>query len=133
MSKKITQLVFIISLAFITKNVNSQITYIDLSVSQPNVEDCITNIKTNFQHENLNVFPNPSKGIFNINIKNINSYEKLKITIYNINGQLIFSEKINLSGSKFNHQINLSKYSSGTYLLNITLKNKYYNAEIFLK
>jgi uncharacterized protein YqgV (UPF0045/DUF77 family) len=127
------KLAFILFFIINLRMVNAQITYVDLSISQPNVEDCVTEITTNFREENLKVFPNPTKGIFTVQMNELLLEENLIIVIHYINGQVIYKEKIHVSEKLLNMQINLSGYPSGTYLLKITAGKKYYNADIILK
>ena len=104
-----------------------------MSISQPNVQDCVTAIESTFQQENMKVFPNPTKGLFTVSVGKIESPEKVKIVILTMNGQVVLKEKVTLTGLKFEKQIDLSGYPSGMYLLQITSKNKYYKAQVILK
>ena len=68
----------------------------------------------------LNIFPNPTKNLFTINLKN-NTFKK--VNIYAINGQLLHTS--------FSNRINLKNYSNGLYLLKIyTLENTIINSKI---
>ena len=68
----------------------------------------------------LNIFPNPTKNLFTINLKN-NTFKK--VNIYAINGQLLHTS--------FSNIINLKNYSNGLYLLKIyTLENTIINSKI---
>ena len=57
----------------------------------------------------INIYPNPTTGIININISGHINYQ---VSLYNIDGKLIKSES-NLS------QLNVESFSLGTYLLEI--------------
>jgi len=61
----------------------------------------------------INIIPNPNKGIFTIEINNTPS----ELRIYNINGKEIFSEKL-YSGKK---TIDISKFNSGIYFIKDTI------------
>lgn len=63
---------------------------------------------SNFEANKLNIYPNPSSGIFTIN-----SEEVLDVKVYDLIGKLIYSNKVN-SGI---NQIDISNYSNGMYLL----------------
>lgn len=110
-----------------------QITYIDLYISQPNVEDCLTGIKTNFPEENIRVFPNPTQGLFTISLNNALLSGKIKMVVHNIEGQVLYSEDIDPEYNFIEKVIDLSGYPAGTYLLNISAGKKYYNAGIIIK
>ena len=60
------------------------------------------------------IFPNPSTGIFNININQSTENATLKIT--DLNGRIVHLSKAqNLN----NHQVDLNGLQNGIYLLNI--------------
>ncbi len=79
----------------------------------------------NEKENNINIYPNPSNGIFNINLENTDN----TIEIYNINGQLILSQKANDS----NTTIDLSSQAKGVYFVKITSEQNVYNNKIIIK
>ena len=66
----------------------------------------------------IKIYPNPSKGIFTIEAKNIQSY---KIT--NISGQVISTYYNSKSSNEYQHQVDLSNQSKGVYFIKISTKN----------
>lgn len=73
-----------------------------------------------------NVWPNPSDGIFNIEIKNMQNAE---IYIYGIHGNLIASKKATDTLTK----IDLQAASSGMYLMKITTERETFTQKILKK
>ena len=65
----------------------------------------------------FNVFPNPSNGIFNINISS-NEADNVILTVKNVVGQTVIIETVNVSGNT-NHKISLTDYSKGIYFLTV--------------
>jgi len=65
----------------------------------------------------FNVFPNPSKGVFNLNLSS-NDDNNVNLTVKNVVGQTVITETVNVSGNT-NHQISLTDYSKGIYFLTI--------------
>lgn len=63
----------------------------------------------------FNVFPNPSNGVFNINLS---SNDNVNLTVKNIVGQTVVSETVTVSGNT-NHKISLTDYSKGIYFLTV--------------
>ncbi|HVA97691.1 MAG TPA: T9SS type A sorting domain-containing protein, partial [Bacteroidia bacterium] len=61
----------------------------------------------------INVFPNPSNGIFNIVQKN--NFQKQNLEIYNLLGEKIISTTLNTSQT----QINLSGKAKGIYFYKV--------------
>lgn len=83
----------------------------------------------NSLNEHIRVSPNPSNGIFNIEIISLD--QTIDISIDDINGREIFSEKdIDVNNSKFTKRIDLSSIPNGIYLINITHETGIYNSRI---
>jgi len=66
----------------------------------------------------LEVFPNPSDGIFNIIFYGANDMH-LSFKIYNLLGQVILKENLYNLDDKFSTQINLQTKAQGVYMLEI--------------
>ncbi len=65
----------------------------------------------------FNVFPNPSNGVFNINLSS-NDENNVNLTVKNVVGQTVLTETVNVAGNT-RHQIALADYSKGIYFLTI--------------
>ena len=70
--------------------------------------------------DNISLYPNPTSGIININAKNIQ-----QVSIYNINGELLFVTNKNT--------IDLSGYPIGVYVVKTTTKKEVNISKIILK
>lgn len=82
----------------------------------------VKELKSN--NKNISIYPNPSKGIFNINSSNtINSIE-----VYNIIGTLISKPELSL-----NNQIDLSSLSKGMYFLKVFDSIQYHTEKIIIE
>ena len=67
------------------------------------------------------VYPNPNNGSFNLNLnRDINN---LKISIFNILGQEVFSENIVNYNATFKKNIDLDLVK-GTYIVNVKTEDK---------
>lgn len=76
---------------------------------------------TKFQ-EDLLLYPNPTNGIFNLS--KIIEHDVKNIQVLNINGQIIRDYK------SYQEQIDITELTSGTYIVNIKLKNKTINRKV---
>jgi hypothetical protein len=74
----------------------------------------VNEVNNNFK---FNVFPNPSNGVFNINLSS-NDDNNVNLTVKNVVGQTVLTETVNVSGNT-NHAISLNDYSKGIYFLTI--------------
>jgi hypothetical protein len=71
-----------------------------------------------FEMNQIEIYPNPSNGIFNLNLKNI---EANTIEIYDVSGKLI--EKMDVKSISQLTQIDLSNASNGIYFVKISTEN----------
>ncbi len=85
----------------------------------------VTDITNSFVNtENVEIFPNPTSDIININGKNIT-----KIQIIDLNGCMIYSQNTNSTINK----VQLSNFSKGFYLLEIHQSNKIINKKLVIE
>ncbi len=85
-------------------------------------EDWTVNIQlvapVNYYSTNLNIYPNPSKGIFSINISGFKS-KNIKLNISDITGKQVYNTDV--SDEKIN--INISNKPTGIYIMNLYIDN----------
>ena len=80
---------------------------------------------------NLDVYPNPTRDIFNIEL-NIVKISEVDIEVKSIIGVTIFSELRKLYVGNLTKKIDLSNFSKGTYLLKIKIGTSYYHKKLVL-
>lgn len=76
--------------------------------------------KENFQLNNISVYPNPSKGIFNISLGDISPS---LLEVYDLTGKIILSQK-HIIISNYETMIDISNVSQGIYFVKITADNQ---------
>jgi hypothetical protein len=81
---------------------------------------------------NLNFYPNPNSGKFTLKF-NTSQKERTDITIYDINGNEVYSESLlNFSGN-YEKEIDISGEQTGTYFLKISQGDKVSIKKIILE
>ena len=88
-----------------------------------NVDDFVisgTLSSENFELNNVYVYPNPSKGIFNISLGNLQPTE---IEVYDLTGKKVY-EKKEVTISNFETKIDLSNVTQGIYFVKIIDNNQ---------
>lgn len=78
-------------------------------MSQPSV-----GIKENYKENNLNIYPNPTSKIINIDLKILNE-KNMKIQILNLLGEVLIEETPN----SHSISINIQNFTSGLYFLKV--------------
>ena len=80
----------------------------------------------------LLVYPNPTRGILNIEFDIIDN-KISSLSIVNILGDIIFNENIENKTSKYSTKIDLSKYANGIYFVKMKTENKIISRKIILQ
>jgi hypothetical protein len=75
----------------------------------------------NLQSNDVRVFPNPTNGLLNIDLKSVQS--GCKIQVINPAGSILFEENVE-KGASGVKTLDLSNYSKGIYLVNISNANQ---------
>ena len=97
----------------------------DESVNQlgVNIDDFVisgTLSNQNFELDNVVVYPNPSKGIFNISLGNV---QPTAIDVYDLTGKIILSKSA-FQASNIETSIDLSNAATGIYFVKISADNQ---------
>ncbi len=66
--------------------------------------------------EGFSFYPNPTNGV--LNLTSADNIEK--VTLYNVLGQMVITERVNATSS----QVDVSKLSTGTYLMKVVVNGK---------
>lgn len=80
-------------------------------------------------NKGVKIFPNPSKGIFNIAIDNYTG--ALKVKLVDLNGREVYTNLIN--DFSLQNSIHLENYQEGVYILNIEGEDFNYSEKIILE
>ena len=93
-----------------------------ISSDEYDYDDLVTGINEEFDYLSVTVAPNPFVNSFEVNVsQDLFNLKKTEITIYDINGRVMyFNKKVKSE----NISINLGNYNNGIYLMNIYDGNK---------
>lgn len=94
---------------------------------------CIPIKANEIADDGIGIYPNPSNGVFVVNVQNYSSQEPVTLNIYTQNGQVLYSEKITANEIQKHKLIDLSNFPSGQYLMSICSDEKEYSANLILK
>ena len=81
---------------------------------------------------NLDVYPNPSEGTFNISFSS-EKIQYVNIRIMNVMGEEIVSEKTEQFVGEYTKKISLENQSKGIYFLEIETKDGIINKKLILQ
>jgi len=81
---------------------------------------------------NLDVYPNPSRDIFNVSFTS-EDVQDLDVRIINVIGEVIYTENLNQFVGEYTKQVDLSTYTKGVYFLEIITNYGVINKKIILQ
>lgn len=101
----------------------------DLALDDINI-DVVTGIEENSLSNSVSVFPNPSSGVFNLNIHSAKpgSYE---IALHDMNGRIINSNTVEVSGM-YADKMDLRSYAKGVYWLSVKNASGIYRTRLVI-
>ena len=82
--------------------------------------------------ENLNIYPNPTKGFFNISFIS-DELDNFEISIVDVFGKLISNEDRQNFVGEYTKQVDLSDYPRGIYMVQIKTQNSFVTKRIVLQ
>ena len=88
--------------------------------------------QSNSQLTNISIYPNPSRGEFNISF-DLESRQDVYLSITNYLSEVIFTEELKDQEGQHNKTIELSNKAKGIYMLNITTNNQNINQKIVIQ
>lgn len=91
------------------------------------------NALDSYSKSNVTVYPNPTKDFVNIRYKSDETINELVISIYSVDGKLVYSKLKSVMDKSFTDQIDVSTLRSGYYLIRLTAGNKVVTNKIIIK
>ncbi len=85
-----------------------------------------------FGISSLNIFPNPSRDVFNVTFTSDNK-QSIEVRVVNLVGEIIFTENLENFVGEYIHSFNLGDYSKGVYLLELDTDNGIVNKKLILQ
>jgi hypothetical protein len=68
--------------------------------------------------EEIKIYPNPSQGIFTVDMNNLLEGNYL-LQVTDISGRLMISRKVNVIDTQFSDRLNMQEFADGLYFCNV--------------
>ena len=82
--------------------------------------------------ESLDVYPNPSRDIFNVSFTSKEAQD-LEVRVINVVGEVVYTEGLENFTGEYTKEIDLVKYTKGIYFLEITTNSGVINKKLILQ
>ena len=81
---------------------------------------------------NLDVYPNPSRDIFNVSFTSEEA-QNLDVRVINVVGEVVYTENLEQFVGEYTKQVDLATYTKGVYFLEITTNDGVVNKKLILQ
>ena len=81
---------------------------------------------------NLDIYPNPSKNVFNIAFIS-DDVQNIELRIINVIGEVVYSNKLNEFIGEYTRKVDLTNYKKGVYFLDVTTNDGVVNKKLILQ
>ena len=112
--------------------ITERIEWMDLNIPGNCSSDIFSKIPEFSENLFVHVFPNPSKGKFDITFE-LETRQDIYLTISNFIGDIVLKVKLKDQVGQFNNTIDFGNQTNGMYILNITSKNINHNQKIIIQ
>jgi hypothetical protein len=116
----------------IKRNASMNVTISDISKADASLKDVSFSLKNNLKPSELNYYPNPSSGKFNLNF-NLDQKGEVTVKVMDILGQEVYKETILDFGGIYDNELNLSGHEKGVYVLQILQNKKALSRKILIE
>ncbi len=103
----------------VTRNGKTDVDHITVTVDFCNNEEVKNDISNTF-----NVYPNPTDGMLNVDVKEVKS--DYNIDVFSLNGSVVYKGEIKASTPNFTKHIDLSRFVNGVYIIRLYNANESY-------
>ncbi len=79
----------------------------------------------------VNIYPNPSQGLFNVTISNCPG--KVNLAVMNLQGQVVYTDVLNSKTGTNLNQLDLSGFAKGIYFIRITGEHETWMEKVVLR
>lgn len=87
------------------------------AVCYESCDACATTGLNNVNIASLNLYPNPTQGLINLNL-GLTQKETVGVVVYDVQGNKLYSKTI--TGAAVNETIDMSAHSAGVYMVSVT-------------
>lgn len=116
----------------IKRNAALNVTITEILKNDASFQSVNVDLKNNLKPAELNYYPNPNNGIFNLKFK-LDRQDELTVKVMDILGNEVYKEKLLDFSGIYDNEINLTGKQKGIYILQISQKKKTFTRKILIE
>lgn len=116
----------------IKRNAPLNVTISDISKADASLQDVSFSLKNNLKPSDLNYYPNPSSGKFNLKF-NLNQKGEVTVKVMDIIGKEVYKETVLDFNGIYDNQLDLTGHEKGVYVLQILQNKKALSRKILIE
>lgn len=116
----------------IKRNSALNVTISEIVKDDASLKSLKADIKNNLKPAELNYYPNPNNGKFNLKFK-LDRQDELTVKVIDILGNEVYKEKLLDFNGIYDNEINLTGKQKGIYILQISQKKKTFTRKILIE
>ncbi|MEN8224667.1 MAG: CUB domain-containing protein, partial [Bacteroidota bacterium] len=80
----------------------------------------------------LDVFPNPTNGVLNVNFR-LDQQQSVEMRLVNVTGEAVYANTLSNVSGNINNSIDVSNFAKGIYILNLSSADGSVNKKVIIK
>lgn len=116
----------------IKRDATLNVTISAIEKADASLKDVSFSLKNNLRPSDLNYYPNPSNGKFNLKF-NLEQKGEVTVKVMDIMGKEVYKETILDFGGMYDNELNLSGHDKGVYVLQIIQNKKALSRKILIE
>jgi hypothetical protein len=116
----------------IKRDASLNVTISAIEKADASLRDVSFSLKNNLNPSDLNYYPNPNDGIFNLKF-NLEQKGEVTVKVMDIMGKEVYKETILDFGGMYDNEVNLSGHEKGVYVLQIVQNKKVLSRKILIE
>jgi hypothetical protein len=90
-------------------------------------------VGSNLTVSTITMYPNPTSDVINIEVSNFNNLDNVNVTILDLSGKVVMTNKLEGNGNSFNQTYDVSSFATGTYFVQFEANGEVITRQFIIK
>jgi hypothetical protein len=97
------------------------------------IVDFRLSVGSNLEVSTITMYPNPTSDVINIEVSNFNNLDNVNVTILDLSGKVVMTNKLVGNGNSFNQTYDVSSFATGTYFVQFEANGEVITRQFIIK